>query len=271
MSPALNFPDDFINHIICGDATQVLRTIPAGVVDLSISSPPYGVGKKYEQNGHGQRQPLWRTIWLVNRVIGELARVTKPGGYICWNFGDNALGKQSLRTEVLTTVPMSIWYWQIGQKHGLELQATRIWRKTFASMAKPFFMNHHPRPALDYEHLWTWRKPDGTGKEVVNEHKIGRRGVWATTPQDEAFEGEYEPNVLSKQDARAAFPVAIPLNFITVYSQPGDIVLDPFMGSGSTAIAAMRSGRRYIGIDISELECARANARIQAELTKEPA
>lgn len=257
----MNFPLDFENKIILGDCLEVLKGIPTGSIDLTVSSPPYGVNKSYEQK-NGKQDPFWKTIWLLNAVFKQLARVTKPGGYICWNFGDNAYGKKVHCTETLTTIPMAIWYWPIGQKYGLELQATRIWRKNFAALGKPFFLNHHPRPVFDYEHIWTWRKPDGTGKEVVNEHKIGRRGVWATNPNDEAFEGEYEANVLRGHTAKAAFPTDIPRWCITVYSQPNDIVLDPFVGSGTTAVVAKQMDRRYIGIELNPVDCDYAINRV---------
>ena len=257
----MNWPADFVDQIILGNSLEVLKDIPDGSIDLTISSPPYGVGKAYERTD-GKQDPFWKTIWLLNRMFRELSRVTKPGGYICWNFGDNAYGKKINQTETLSTIPMAIWYWPIGEKYGLELQATRIWRKRFATMAKPFYLNHHPRHVMDYEHIWTWRKPDGTGKETVNEHKVGRRGVWASTPQDEAFEGVYEGNILGKHTARATFPEMLPEWCLTVYSKPGQIVLDPFLGSGTTCAVSKRMGRHYIGIELNEPDWEYARNRV---------
>ena len=60
---------------------------------------------------------------------------------------------------------------------GMDLQATRIWRKQFARMGIPFVCNSHPRPVFDYEHIWSFRKKNGSNKEVVVDRKITQRGV----------------------------------------------------------------------------------------------
>lgn len=239
-----------------GDCLELMGDIDADSIDLVVTSPPYGVGKEYER-GNRKKTYLLHTVGLWYRAYKHFSRIVKPGGYVFWNFGDNGWGKQTLKTETLTTIPMSVWLWPIGRRTGFELQATRIWRKDFASMSKPFYMNHYPRPVFDYEHLWTWRRPDGTGKEIVNEHKIGRRGVWDT----HASTGTFIPNVLRYHPA--SFPKTIPEWALTVYSQPGGLVLDPFMGSGTTGIACIGMGRDFIGIEIDSEYFAIAEERLK--------
>jgi len=246
-------------ELYLGDCLDMMRSMPDESIDMVMTSPPYGVAKEYESDDPAIQ--LTETIALLDKAFEGFSRVVKKGGYIFVNFGDNGLGKTIDKTEVLSTIPMSYYYYPIGLKYGLELQATRIWRKQFGSMKFPFLLNYHPRPVFDYEHLWTWRKPDGIGKELVRSHSIGRRGVWASTGEDEANIEHCEANILDKHCA--AFPIKIPKNAIILYSDSGDTVFDPFLGSGTTGIAALQLGRRFIGCEIEPKYFQIAKQRIE--------
>jgi len=204
-------------------------------VDLAITSPPYLVEQDYEKDVEmvEYQDLLWSTYW-------NLALVLKPGGYFVINFGDQARGKRFRETETHTTIPMSVTHWDCGTGVGLELQATRVWRKKFARMGIPFVCNHYPRPVFDYEHIWTWRKPDGVGKEIVRDRKLSQRGVL-----------EFEDDHPLKRFP-AAFPLGLPKWAIQVYSDIGNLVYDPFMGSGTSGLAAISLDRRFIGSEIDE-------------------
>jgi len=214
---------------------QTMENIEPGSIDLVVTSPPYFVDQDYEK---GTEWPAYRDL-LYFSYIG-IARILKPGGYGVINFGDQARGKYIELTETHTTIPMSIEHWDCGRVQGLELQATRIWRKQFSRLGIPFVCNHYPRPVFDYEHIWTWRNPDGVGKEIVRDRKLSQRGVLE-------FEGDRP-----QKRFKAAFPVGLPEWAIKVYSDPGDLVYDPFTGSGTTAWAALRLGRRFIGSETNE-------------------
>jgi len=217
------------------DCRETLRRLPEGSINLVVTSPPYLVEKDYEKG-----MALVEYQDMLWQVYSGLARALKPGGYIVINFGDQARGKTLELTETHTTIPMSIFHWDTGRYLGLELQATRIWRKKFARMGIPFVCNHYPRPVFDYEHIWTWRKPDGTGKEKVRDRKLSQRGVLEF--------GDDHP----LKRFPAAFPVGLPAWAIKVYSDPGDLVYDPFAGSGTTGLAALRLGRAFIGSEKDE-------------------
>lgn len=243
--------DEYINRLIVGDCLKIMEEFPDNFIDLVVTSPPYGVAKEYETND--PKQQLKDVEELTVNTFNKLIRIIKPGGYVCWNFGDNGYGKKINGTEVLTTIPMAIVVYPAGVNAGFELQATRIWKKAYNKMAFPFFLNHQPRPVFEYEHLWTWRKPDGIGKQKVNSHSFSRHGIWATdsfNKEEECYIG-YEPKKIKGLHC-SAFPVQIPTKFITLYSDEGDLVLDPFVGSGTTALACKELNRNYIGIDISE-------------------
>lgn len=249
----------------CGDCLVLMEELGDNSIDLVVTSPPYGLAKEYETDD--PRKQLEENVNLIENLFVRLARVIKRGGYVVINFGDNGFGKKINSDEVLSTIPMAIHHYPIGIKHGFELQATRIWRKSYGAMKFPFFLNHHPRPVFDYEHIWTWRKPSGDGAEKVSDHSISRRGVWTTSTSDEAYQGGYETGVL---DAHcAAYPVVIPQNAIELYSDEGNLVLDPFLGSGTTAIAAIRTNRNFLGFEINSDYFAGAQKRIQNELAKQ--
>lgn len=243
-----------------GDCLELLKHVDDNSIDLAVSSPPYAVGKGYERRRSGKSY-IWRAVWLSYQVFKQLQRVIKPGGYVFWNFGDSGMGKRAYRTEVTTTVPMSVWYWQIGRKTGFELQATRIWYKNFPAVSKSFVSQREPRPCFDYEHLWTWRKPGGSQK--VRSYPASVRGVWADNDA-KLFERLQIDKGGRLQAAHGAdFPEYIPTLAILVYSDPGDIVLDPFAGTGTTGLSALKSGRRYILIEKDEMFCKFAKERLE--------
>jgi modification methylase len=261
------FPVDRLDTIEQGDTIEKMSALPDACVDLVVTSPPYAVGKDYEKDEDGNRIGLEALLRLLRGCFGEWQRIVKPGGYIFVNFGDNTYGKQELGTEVHSTIPMTVWYWNIAACHAqIELQAVRVWRKTFAKLGIPFICNTEPRPVLDYEHLWVWRKRDGIGKQVVRNHKLSRRAVWDTTKEGLDEQGEPMEKALPKGHG-AAFPLAIPKWAIQLYSDPGDVVIDNFMGTGTTAEAAVELGRHYYGIDKSrewvEYACNRVRRGVQ--------
>jgi site-specific DNA-methyltransferase (adenine-specific) len=243
------FPQDFVGHIINGECTEVMVSMPPEAVDLVVTSPPYFVNKSYENTWTFDQY-----CTLMQHVFVQCFIMLKPGGYLVINFGDYFNKDRFYDCDVPSVYPATINFFDWGRDAGFDLQATRIWRKQFSRMSIPFVCNHHPRPVFDYEHIWTFRKPDGTGKEFVNDRKLSQRGVlgdgWSSSAQ------------LANHEA--AFPLELPLWAIDVYSkEKDDIVLDPFCGIGTTLIAASERGRKFIGIDISEEHCKAAFRRMR--------
>ena len=243
------FPQDFVGHIINGHCVDVMTAIPRDTIDLVVTSPPYFVNKSYEKTW------TWdEYVNLMDAVFFIVHRSLKPGCYFVINFGDYFNKNRFYDSDVPSVYPASPFVFEWGRNAGFDLQATRIWRKKFARMGIPFVCNHHPRPVFDYEHIWTFRKSDGTGKEFVNDRKLSQRGVLG----DGWTSGAGLPN------HEAAFPLELPLWAIDVYSKDkNDIVLDPFCGIGTTLLAASEKDRKFIGIDLDETHCKAAYRRMK--------
>jgi modification methylase len=228
-------------QLIKGNCLDIMKEMSDNSIDLIITSPPYFVKKEYEK-----KVTYEEYCELIQTVLLETNRLLKPGAYAVYNFGDyfNS-GNRFYEADVPSCYPASINYFQWGvQDAGMDLQATRIWRKQFAKMGIPFVCNTHPRPIFDYEHVWTFRKKNGSKQEFVTDRKLTQRGVI----------GE---NWTSKADIKthcAAFPVELPEWAISVYSQnEDDVIFDMFSGSGTTGLACIKQNRNFIGTEMSDI------------------
>jgi DNA modification methylase len=221
----------------CGAFETVLPTITAESVDMVVTSPPYWLNKEYEKTTTWEKH-----CGMMRSFFQQSYRVLKGGGYIVINFGDffNS-GNRFYSADVPSVQPASLSMYQWGMEFPFDLQATRIWRKQFARMGIPFVCNKHPRNIFDYEHVWTFRKRDGSKGEIVNDRKLSQRGVI----------GEDWIRSAGLTTHCAAFPVELPEWAIRCYGRPNATVLDPFMGSGTTGVACAQEGRKFIGIEKS--------------------
>jgi len=256
---------EYLNEIIQGDCLDVMRRMPNNSIDLTVTSPPYDNLRKY--NGFE---------WDFEGIAEELYRVTKDGGVVVWVVGD-ATVKGS---ETGTSFRQALFFKEIG----FRLHDTMIYDKGYAPFPSTIRYNQtfeymfvltkgkiqnvrllrEPRTTKG-NRISTFRQKDGSTKReevVLNETRV-RRNIWhvdngymRTTKDKYAY------------DHPAMFPEQLAENHILSWSNTGDIVLDPFIGSGTTAKMAMLNDRKYIGIDISEEYVDIAERRI-AETRKE--
>jgi DNA modification methylase len=235
------------------DFRDTVKNIPDNSIDLIVTSPPYFVGKEYEKKDSYDDYCI-----LLNDFFWYGTQVLKPGGYMVVNFGDyyNS-GNRFYESDVPAVYPAALNYYQWGvEDNMLDLQATRIWRKKFAKMSIPFVCNTHPRPIFDYEHIWTFRKPNGSNKEFVTYHSKTRRAVigfdWDSKANDiNHILGEDWNSKANAKEYVSAFPVELPTWAIEVYSKnTNDVVFDPFAGHATTALACVYTGRNFIGSEI---------------------
>ena len=230
----------FIDTLYLADCRDLYKKIPDSYIDLVVTSPPYFVGKEYEKKvGWEEYESLMKDLYK------ETHRTLKPGGYLVINFGEfnNSKGR-FYDCEVTSTQPASPYHFQWGRELDFDLQATRIWVKHHARTALGFVCNWRPRPAFDWEHIWTWRKKGNGGQEWVNKRALSQRG---TVGQDWKSPAKLDRHC-------ASFPLELPTWAIQVYTKDDrcqdSVIFDPFMGSQTTRIAAYKLGFDYYGCEL---------------------
>ena len=255
------------NVIICGDSCKVLKDIPDNSIDLVVTSPPYDQLRTY--NGY--------TVDL--HTIGtELYRVLKDGGVVAMVIQDSTkdFGKSltSFRTIVdwCDNIGFKLFETCIYRKNGTEgawwTQRFRVdheYMPIFLKGRRPKYFNKEPLkiPSKHGGKTMTGsgnRRTDGTtSKTVTREINVMKcRGtIW-----NYLMAGDKNP---LKRKHPAVFPDKIPYDFIQCFCPEGGVVLDPFVGCGSTAVMAKILNRKYIGIDISQEYCELAEKRLEVD------
>jgi site-specific DNA-methyltransferase (adenine-specific) len=241
------FPRDFINQVICGDAVSVMQTIPSGAVDLVITSPPYnlknstgngmknGNGGKWAnaalQNGyshHHDCMPHDEYVTWQRRCLTEMMRLISDTGAIFYNHKWRVQnGLLQDRQDIVS---------------GFPVRQIIIWQRKGGFNFNPGYF------VPTYEVIYLIAKKDFRLAAKAN----GAGDVWSFTQE-------------MNNDHPAAFPIALIDRIVS--STHAELILDPFMGSGTTAISALNFHRDYIGIDISPEYCGQARKRIAAHLS----
>jgi DNA modification methylase len=276
------FYERFVPPEISGDATveqpaatdvihvhdaRHMDAVPSSSVALVVTSPPYFAGKQYEESlgVDGVPANYFEYLQLLRDVFAECKRVLEPGGRIAVNVAN--LGRRPYRS-------LSGDVTQILQDLGLLLRGEVVWWKgraaggscawgTFQRPSNPVLRDITERVVIASK---------GRFDRAVPPPQRLARGLpsTATISRDEFMEAttdlwEIAPESATRVGHPAPFPVELPQRLIELYTYEGDVVLDPFMGSGSTAVAGVRTRRRYIGFDTDPDYVARAEARVDAE------
>lgn len=258
-----------LDQIICGDNCDVLGTLPRDCIDLVVTSPPYDDLRTY--GGHS---------WDFYGVAWQLKRVLKPGGVIVWNVNDQTIDG----SETGASWSQANHFRSLG----LKLWDTMIWDKPNAAPGDGKYRYHQ---AFEYLFVLSAGTPSGinlirdipaTMAGKVETKNWDRRRDESNTPTErKPFvrpELGYRTNVwriakASKGEDSVAinghpaiFPEDLAKDLIFSWSNEGDIVLDPFNGSGTTTKMAREMGRRFIGIEINPDYCEIARKRLAQQL-----
>ena len=248
--------------LYCGDCLEVLKGMDAGSVDLTVTSPPYDNLRNY--NGY---------VFNFEGIARELYRVTKPGGVVVWVVGDATING----SETGTSFKQALYFMECG----FNLHDTMIYEKNGASFPSQdkyyqvfefMFVLSKGRPQTinllkDRKNIWggSWgnrSRRDVNGNLVssgkIPDSEVGVRfNIWRyntgkgfSTNDECAFEHP------------AIFPEDLARDHTLTWSNPGDLVLDPMCGSGTTGKMAIQYQREFIGIDISAEYIAIAEKRI---------
>jgi len=243
------YSDDRQAVLYHGDSLELLSQLPDGSVNLTITSPPYCMGKEYENTDKFED-----FVEAHRKMLPEIQRVTAPGGSICWQVGyhvkDGAivpldfllhgimesLGGLTLRNRIIWTYghglhcsdrlsgrhEVIMWYTKLG-KHKFNLDAIRIPQKYPGK-------RHYKGPL----------------KGELSGNPLGKN------PTDVWDIPNVKSNHVEKTIHPCQFPVALALRLVRALTVSGDLVLDPYMGSGTSGVAALLEGRRFVGAELKK-------------------
>ena len=232
--------------LACGDNLDFMGNLPDGSVKLVVTSPPYNLGKNYET-----RMSLDSYLETQKRVVAECVRVLHPRGSICWQVGNYV--------ESGEIIPLDAVLYPVFRKLGLKLRNRIVWH---------FGHGLHCRKRLSgrYETINWWTKGDDytwnldpirvPSKYPGKRHFKGpNAGKLSGNPKGKNPSDVWAfPNVKSNHPEKTVhpcqFPVELVERLVLSMTDPGDAVLDPYMGVGSSVVAALMHGRDAYGCDI---------------------
>lgn len=229
-------PKRYINEIILGSAEN-MKELPNNSIHLMITSPPYNVSKEYDDD-----LSLQEYLTLLENSFKETYRVLVNGGRACINIAN--LGRKPY-------IPLSDYISQMMLKIGFNMRGEIIWNKaasaspstawgSWQSASNPILRDVH-------EYILIFSKGDYKREKAHRDNTITRdqfmewtKSIWTMKTASAKQIGHPAP-----------FPEELPYRLIQLYSFKGDVVLDPFMGAGTTAISALKSERKFVGYEIN--------------------
>ena len=264
MQPGL-FDHELRHRIVKGDSLEVLDTVEDDSVQLVLSSPPYNIGKAYERD---IRMSLDDYVAWLRPIIKKTCDKVKKSGSVCWQTGNFVKDGEIF--------PLDIYFYHLFAEQGFKLRNRVIWRFNFGLHANKRFSGRYETllwfsksddytfnldpvrvPQLYPGKRHSASKGERAGKPSGNPKGKNPSDYWTFDAQ-RAFVDDPVwdiPNVKAGHPEKTIHPCQFPHELaercILAFSNPGDLVLDPFLGAGTTAIAALKADRRVVGIDKS--------------------
>lgn len=254
---------EFINKIIQGDCGIVLKDLPDDSVDLIFTSPPYADQRK---NTYGGIPPDKYVDWFLPKAE-QFLRVLKPTGTFILNIKERVVDgeRHTYVLQLILEMRKQGWFWTEEFMWHKKNSYPGKWPNRFRDNWERLIQFNKSKKFNMYQEavmvpVGDWAKDrlsklshtdktrdeskvnSGFGKNVSN--WIGRNLVYPNNVI-------YTATECSNRNHSAVFPIELPKFFIKLFTKPGDLVLDPFIGSGTTARGAMQLGRNYVGIDIN--------------------
>ncbi len=242
-------PPESLDRIFCHSA-ETMTELPDCSAHLMVTSPPYNVGKEYDED-----LSLEDYLSFLQRVWKETYRVLVPGGRMCINVAN--LGRKPY-------IPLHAFIAEQAISLGYLMRGEIIWNKaasaspstawgSWKSAGNPTLRDVHEYILVFCKDTFKRQNPEKRASTITRDEFLEyNKSVW-----------NFSAEPARKVGHPAPFPVELPRRLIQLYTFEGEVVLDPFMGSGQTAIAAIKSNRHYIGYEIDEKYVALANHRIQ--------
>lgn len=253
-----------LDSIIHGDCLDVVKTFPDDFVDLIFTSPPYADNRRKTYKGI----PIKDYVDWFLPIAEQLMRVLKPQGSFVLNIKERAVNgeRQTYVLEVILGMKKQGWLWTeeyIWHKkncypgkwpnrfrdawerclHFTKRNRFKMFQEAVMVPMGDWGQQRLSRLSAVDRTRHESRVSSGLGRNVSN--WVGREKAYPTNVL-------HLPTVCSNKNHSAAFPRELPMWFIRLFTQEGDVVLDPFVGSGTTAIACLSTNRRFVGVEVDE-------------------
>ena len=270
--------EKYLNKITNGDCREVMREMPANSIDLMVTSPPYGVGIAYDSFDDDMNFETYKEF--SREWLSEAFRVLKPDGRLALNIpyeiNRQEKGGRIFMVAELWNILASIGYKFYGvvdlEESSPHRSKTTAWG-SWMSPSSPYIYNPKECVLLCYKQLskkqtkgtpqwksWVERVEDKKNPEI-----LVNKTMYDKADKDDFISlvyGQWNYFADTKQQTKATFSMDIPVRAMKILSYKEDIVMDPFMGSGTSAVAAEFVGRNWVGIELSPNYTEVANKRI---------
>ncbi len=263
-------PAEIVDRLFTGHAAEVMKTFPQGSVDLIVTSPPYWTAVEYDQGGSP-----WASYEAylddMQLVWNQCARVLRPNGKLCINSPIMPIPKAVIEqhTRHLKNIAFDMEH-KILAETDVERYSLFVWQKQTSKMmfgSYPYPGNIIENNTIEFINVYVKPGKPPKFEPDVKEGNELTRTEWLDLAQQVWF--MYPEDVKRDGDHPAPFPTKLPARLMRLYTYgavarfPGEVVLDPFVGTGTTCAVAKTMGRRYVGIDINPAYVKIAQERVR--------
>ena len=270
--------DNYLNKITNGDCREVMREMPANSIDLMVTSPPYGVGIAYDSFDDDINFEAYKEF--SREWLSEAFRVLKPDGRLALNIpyeiNRQEKGGRIFMVAELWNILASIGYKFYGvvdlEESSPHRSKTTAWG-SWMSPSSPYIYNPKECVLLCYKQLSKkqtkgtpqWKSWVEQVEDKNNPELLVNKKMYEKSDKDDFISlvyGQWNYFADTRQQTKATFSMDIPVRAMKILSYKEDIVMDPFMGSGTSAVAAEFVGRNWVGVELSENYTEVANNRL---------
>ena len=237
-----------VSNRIYNHSSADMRELPDNSVHLMVTSPPYNVGKEYDEDlTEKEYFDLLRAVWQ------EVYRALVPGGRACVNIANIGRKPYIPLNAMIASAMIDIGYLMRGEiiwDKSASAGVSCAWG-SWKSASNPTLRDTHEYILVFSKGRYNRPSKDRASTITKDEFLAYTKSIW-TFPAESA----------KRVNHPAPYPLELPRRLIQLYSYSNDVILDPFIGSGTTALAAAKSGRRYVGYDVSAEYVAIAETRL---------